>query len=331
MNAGKTLWFLGVLTAVSCLLPMPAVAGAITGDPTFLPPNATTNSPVTFMSQRPVANGYALTTYYFDIDGNQVRQETGPVYSATPASLSWGTPNSNADVYADAGAFEAKAYHEATTDGSRNQYSYGSAQVWNWYVLNGNPGDEVTLSADILLQGRAYADNDAGGNAGTIFGLSLGFLSSPDDLTQDRVISVSGAVNWSAGFSTNNTIDENLLWEISDATHEMNYVIRSQPFTATVGVPFRLSLVSSAQGFAGPGAWGNAWSDFFDPRLVTSADFAALPQLTADGFAVVVGDGEYSTLDAQGYSLTAVPEPSAVILFIAGLVGAWGLRKKLLG
>ena len=330
MKGRKTMRALCLLAAILFLTYMPVYADPISGSPVFLLPNSATNTPYTFPSARTVLNGYSLSSFYFDAAQNQVWEQTGYVYSTAPGSLTWGKDASNySDLYANAGSFDTKAYHIAQTDGSVNNYTYGSSQAWNWYVLGGNPGDEVTLSMDILFQGITYADNGEFGNAGTIFGLSLGFLSNPEDLTLDYAISLNGAVNWSGGFSRNTTVDVDVLWDIGPDTHELNYIIRSQPFTVTVGVPFRLSLLTSAQGFAGPGDWGEAWSDFYDPRLVTSYDFPGIQELTPDGFAVVLGEGQYSSLREAGYSISSIPEPASLLLFGTGLGILWlGLNRR---
>ena len=98
MNDRRTRRASGWLAGILLLWCGLASADPIAGDPTFLLPNSTTNAPVTFGSLRPVANGYALTSYYFDSEGNQVRQETGAVFSDTPGSLSWGIANSYSEM-----------------------------------------------------------------------------------------------------------------------------------------------------------------------------------------------------------------------------------------
>ena len=336
MNGKKTIGALCLLVAILFLPYKPVSADPIVGDPTFLLPNSATNNPLPYGNAKPVANGYSFSSMYLDSAGVAVWNITGEVYTNAPGSLSWGPANSYSNLYADPGSFEAKAEFKAWTDGSQNYQGSGTSRAFNWFVLAGNPGDKVTLAADILIQGKAYANNGDTGNAGTIFGTRLGFLSSPADLDQDWVTSLTGAVNYTREFNEINTVDVDVLWDKGNVSQEVNYIIRSQPFTVTVGVPFRLFLQSNTQGWAGPtsdpedipSGWGNAWSDFYDPRLVTSADFTNISQLTPDGFAVVLGGGQYSTLGEEGYSIAPIPEPATMLLLGSGLIGLAGYGRR---
>ena len=341
MNATKTIVVSCLHVALLLILSKPLLA-ATGGNPTLVLPNSATNDPYTFGTQRPVASGYYLRSMYYDkATDSDLWTDSGVVLTSNPGSLSWGIPNSNpnstSDLYANPGTFDVKAKTRSWTDGSQNFHSYGSSQAWSWHVISGTPGP-VTLSVDILVQGEVFANYATGGNAATIFSHKLGFLSSPSDLTQDYPIFFHGDVGYTeelAGYNTvtvPNTVTgatgAHVSWDKGEDVRSVNYILRSQPFTVDVGEPFRLSLLSTAEAFAGPGGTGDAWADFYDPRLVTSFDFGDVEGLTPDGFSVVSGEGQYSTLGSLGYSIAGVPEPSAVILFGAGLIAFFGLSLR---
>lgn len=129
------------------------------------------------------------------------------------------------------------------------------------------------------------------------------------------MISLVGTVGWKEeGFGSLNTVNEDVIWDVSDTKQEVNYLIRSQTFTVTFGEPFRLSLRTLTETFAGPGGAGEAWADFYDPSF--------------QGFYVDLGNGEYVTLSSQGYSVSSIPEPATMLLLGLGLLGVLGIRKK---
>ena len=311
MKNKKAMVFLGLVVAIFFISHNPVFADPM-GTPTSLLSNNNV-AQTTFATARTVADGYSLKTQYILPDGNWVVQDTGAVYgSYTGSQLSTQDANNHSNAYVNTGTWDVRSESRAETDGSQNYHTVAISQAWKWFVLTGATGP-VTLSADMLIQGEVFADNGDGGNAGSIFSQRLGFLSDPMDLGLDYVVNLTGAVNWTAGFSQPNTVDENVLWGIGSQSHELNYMIRSQPFTVTPGVPFRLSAYSQSETFAGPGAWGLAWSDFDDPSI--------------QGIFVDLGGGNFVPIDQSGYSLHSVPEPTTMLLYGLGFAGA-GLYRR---
>ena len=322
MNRKKIAASLCFLIAAIFLSGSPVFADPM-GTPTLLLPDPGTsglNEPKVYDTPRPVANGYYLIAHCEGCSPERVT--AGPAYTNVTGYLTYGNGNATsiATVYSDPVALETKAYQIARTDGSQENYSYASSQAVTWFVLTGGTGT-VDLAADILVQGRVYADFGEGGFASTIYGTSLGVLTGPSDLVQDVVTMAVGKVGDSYP-SEINTVDYPS-YDANGGVHELNYLIRSLPFTVTFDEPFRLSLVTWLQGRASyndMGAWGETYSDFYDPGL--------------QGIYFDLGNGQYATLESRGCSISSVssvPEPATILLYGLGFAGAGvyrRLRKK---
>jgi hypothetical protein len=281
--------------------------------------------------------------------------------SGAPASVDTGYDDvktkSWVKMYANAGTFDAKIYNYAYVDGTRyygspgnpEGYNYNAfvntgAGVGNWYVLSGTNAP-VSLAVDILFQGTIYANYTSNGNgnlypeqtASAFFSHSMGFLDSPTDLEQNYIMAFgeavtphysprddgSGGTFWVDNWDYTKFATVPLLyWEPGTEVHEINNIIRSQAFTVTPGVPFRLNLALNASAYADNnfGA-GEAYTNFYDPSLV--------------GFSIYMGkDAEgkpiYGNLNDLGYSVAAapVPEPATMLLLGSGLIGLAGYGRK---
>lgn len=318
-----------------------AIADLI-GPPTLMLPNDNTTAPIVYTSQRLVSPTYRFSGGYYD-PGTQsmanIPNAGITIASGAPASVETGYDDGKTKswvkMYANAGTFDAKIYNYAYVDGTRAYGSSGNPEgynynafvntgtgVGNWYILSGAT-PLVSLAVDILFQGTIYANYaENSQSASAFFSHSMGFLSSPTDLTQDYIMAFGGAVtpnegnNWD--YTKFHTADL-LYYEPGTAEHEINYIIRSQAFAVTPGVPFRLNLALNAAAYADNnfGA-GEAYTNFYDPSLV--------------GFSVVIEDAQgkptYLSLNDLGYTVSPVPIPATILLFGFGLMGLAGVRRK---
>jgi len=319
-----------------------AIADLI-GLPALILPNDNTTAPIVYTSERLVSPTYRFSGGYYD-PGTQSMvnvPNAGITFpSGAPVSVDTGyndgQTKSLVKMYANAGTFDAKIYNYAYVDGTRafgspgnpaginyNAFVNTGAGVGNWYVLSGTDAP-VSLAVDILFQGTIYANyNTNPQSASAFFSHSMGFLSAPGDLTQDYIMAFGGAVTPNEGNNWDYTKFHTvplLYWEPGTGEHEINNIIRSQAFTVTPGVPFRLNLALNAAAYADNnfGA-GIAYTNFYDPSLV---DFSIYMGKDAEGKPI------YGNLNALGYSVSAVPEPATILLLGFGLMGLAGARKK---
>jgi len=181
------------------------------------------------------------------------------------------------------GTFEAKSrIHSwclSDLPGS-DAFTGALSSVGHYFVVNGpTSGESIQLVADVLFQGRVFANRNGGdpSNANAYFTNILGVVAAPTDPTPipQYPLYVNGAATDQGWIGNTHETIPNFIFPADGLPHDVNVIIRSRPFTVKTGVPYRMNLnINASAGANYRGA--ESYVDFFDPKIVTSFDFTTV-------------------------------------------------------
>jgi hypothetical protein len=256
---------------------------------------------------------------------NGVQEFTSGVVTRSASSV--GTASTaQVAVYGDAGSFDARLQAAVTSSAGYDAFAGARAGVGHWYVVSGVGSGPVSLRVDVMFQGQLMASpcQQLGCEATAYFTHLLGVIASPDDLVQETPLLLNGgALAGTPVFGNPGTVPD-VVFAADGLVHDVNLIVRSNPFLVTPGVPFRLNLsLNASAGSLGPDP-SAAFVDFYDPTLATSL-LVGTPGLSPTGFVIDL-DGDAGTQDVRmlevGQLANAnVPVPPTFALILLGVVG----------
>lgn len=337
-------------SAIGALFATQLLAAPVAGTPTFIWSQTLSDRTTTYATARDPRDSAVFNGSYLarDVTGDTVTAPWNNEQVFTTASVtrtagaSGPATQAQVDVSAHADAFDARIRASAASQGNGtvlDANAGGRAGVAHWYVVQGPADTPLSLRVDILFQGQLHASACQGGtacDAGASFSHSLGLIASPGDLVQETPLQFNGAVtndpNPPFGFA--GTVPD-LVFAADGQTHDVNLIVRSNAFTVTANVPFRLNLsLNASAGSIGDGD-SAAWIDFFDPMLVSADDFPTLGELSPSGFVLDLGvDAQgrprVQSLESAGLVLANanIPLPGSALLLGLGLTALVATRRR---
>ena len=337
-------------SAIGALFATQVLAAPVAGTPAFIWSQAVSDRTTTYATARDPRESSIFNGSYLarDVTGDTVTapwnnvQEFTSATVARTAGASGPSTQAQVDVSGNAGDFDARIRASAASQGNGtvlDANAGGRAGVGHWYVVQGPVGAALSLRVDILFQVQLHASACQGGtacDASAAFSHSLGLLSSPGDLVQETPLQFNGAATRESNpqFGFAGTVPD-LVFAADGQTHDVNQIVRSNAFTVTANVPFRLNLsLNASAGSIGDGD-SAAWVDFFDPMLVSVDDFPTLGDLSSTGFVLDLGvDAQgrprVQSLESAGLVLTNanIPLPGTLLLLGAGLLAMAVTRRN---